>query len=476
MFSSYQEVRKALLSGNTTCKAVVEHYISTIKAKAHLNIFLEVYEGEALEQAGNIDRAIAAGEALPPLAGMVVGLKDVICHEGHGLQAASQLLDGFISQFSATAVHKLLQAGAIVIGRQNCDEFAMGSTNESSAFGPSLNSLDPSRVPGGSSGASAAAVAAGMCLASLGSDTGGSVRQPASFCGVVGLKPTYSRISRHGLMGYASSFDTIGIIAGNIPDTALLLEAIAGMDEFDATVSQRAVGQYTTALDRKPSKQKIGYIQETLESEGISQEVKEAIQQQIRNLREEGNEVVPVSFPLLDKVLPTYYILTAAEASTNLSRYDGVRYGKRAANPQNLEDLYKRSRSEGFGAEVRRRIMLGTFVLSASYYDAYFTKAQRVRRLIKEQTEELLKEVDFLISPTAPTVAPKIGQFQDDILEMYLADLFTVQASVAGIPAISVPIGKGQQGLPIGLQIMGKAFEEEKLLHFAQQIRGFEVI
>ena len=470
MYSSYQEARQALLSGQITCEQLVKHYLQIIEEHSSLNIFLEVYAEEALQQAQTIDQSLLKRQPIPPLAGLVVGLKDVICHEGHGLQAGSKLLDGFVSQFSATAVLRLQEAGAIIIGRQNCDEFAMGSTNENSAFGPAKNSINPERVPGGSSGASAAAVAAGACMASLGSDTGGSVRQPASFCGVFGLKPTYSRISRHGLMAYASSFDTIGIVANTIEDTALVLEHIAGADEHDATVSQREVGKYTEALEQPKQSYKIGYIQETLESEGISKEVKELIQARIEALRGEGHQVVPVSFPLLDKVLPTYYILTAAEASTNLSRYDGVRYGKRATDPADLEDLYKRSRSEGFGTEVRRRIMLGTFVLSASYYDAYFTKAQKVRRLIKEQTERLLEEVDFLISPTAPTVAPELGKFQEaDVLEMYLADLFTVQASVAGIPAISIPAGQDSQGMPIGLQLMGSAFEEGELLQFAQR-------
>jgi aspartyl-tRNA(Asn)/glutamyl-tRNA(Gln) amidotransferase subunit A len=369
-------------------------------------------------------------------------------------------------------VERLLAADAIVIGRQTCDEFAMGSTNEHAAYGPARNPVDPSRVPGGSSGASAAAVAAGCCLVSLGSDTGGSVRQPASFCGVVGLKPTYSRISRHGLIAYASSFDIIGVLAHNADDAALVLQTIAGPDDFDATVSQQPVPPYAARLQEPLPPCRIGYIAETLESEGLSEPVRQAAWEAIERLRQAGHEVVPVAFDLLDYVLPTYYILTAAEASTNLSRFDGVRYGHRTNAPADLEALYKQTRSEGFGREVQRRIMLGTFVLSASYYDAYFTKAQRVRRLIKERTEAMLQEVDFLFSPTAPTVAMELGKFGEaNVLEMYLADLFTVQASVAGIPAISVPAGHDDAGLPIGMQFMARPFDEARLLQLAKSFR-----
>ncbi|MCS6832416.1 MAG: Asp-tRNA(Asn)/Glu-tRNA(Gln) amidotransferase subunit GatA [Flammeovirgaceae bacterium] len=469
MYSSYKETRAALERKETTCRQLVEYYLNNIRQKSDLNIFLEVYSEEALQRADEIDQKLASGKA-GKLAGMVVGLKDVIAYEGHRLQASSKILEGYRSPYSATATLRLLAEDAIIIGRQSCDEFAMGSSNENSAFGAVKNPLDPTRVPGGSSGASAAAVAADMCLASLGSDTGGSVRQPAAFCGIVGLKPTYSRISRHGLIAYGSSFDTIGFLTKNVEDAALLLEVVAGKDEHDATVSQRPVPAYTKML-RTGKKYKVGYIKETIESEGNSPEVRERTLKAIELLRKEGHHVEPVSFKLLEYILPTYYILVTAEASTNLSRYDGVRYGYRSPNATDLESMYKRTRSEGFGEEVKKRILLGTFVLSASYYDAYFTKAQKVRRLIKEETNKMLSHCDFLLSPMTPDVAFKLGQFStDNPVAMYLEDLYTVQANVAGIPAISIPNGKGKDSMPIGLQIMTNVFQEEKLLDFASEL------
>ncbi|HEX8529097.1 MAG TPA: Asp-tRNA(Asn)/Glu-tRNA(Gln) amidotransferase subunit GatA, partial [Cytophagales bacterium] len=371
----------------------------------------------------------------------------------------------------ATAVQRLLAEDAIIIGRQNCDEFAMGSSNENSAYGSVLNAADPTRVPGGSSGGSAVAVQADLCLASLGSDTGGSVRQPAAFCGVVGLKPTYSRISRWGLIAYASSFDTIGIISRSVADAALLLEVIAGADEFDSTVSQLPVPAYSRQLqlDQKP---RIAYIAETIESTGLRGEIRERILGNISRLKESGHQVDAVEFPLLAYVLPTYYILITAEASSNLARYDGVKYGYRHPGDGSLEGMYKKTRSEAFGEEVKRRILLGTFVLSADYYDAYYTKAQQVRRLIKEKTDELFAAYDFLLLPTTPTTAFKLGENTDDPLKMYLADIYSVQANVAGIPAISVPVGTDQDGLPIGLQIMARRFDEARMLAFAQYVMG----
>jgi aspartyl-tRNA(Asn)/glutamyl-tRNA(Gln) amidotransferase subunit A len=444
------------------------HYLSNIKAKAHLNVFLDVYEAEALSQAEEVDRKIASGTQ-GRLAGMVVGIKDVISYRDHGLQAGSRILDGFVAQFDATVVQRLLAEDAIIIGRQNCDEFAMGSSNENSAFGPVLNEADPERVPGGSSGGSAVAVQADMCLASLGSDTGGSVRQPAAFCGVVGLKPTYSRISRWGLIAYASSFDTIGIISHSVADAALLLEVIAGKDEFDSTVSQRDVPPYSRQLqlDRKP---RIAYIRETVQSTGLNNEIRENILRNIYWLKEHGHQVEEVDFPLLEYILPTYYILITAEASSNLSRYDGVKYGYRTPREDVIENMYKKTRSVAFGEEVKRRIMLGTFVLSADYYDAYYTKAQKVRRLIKEKTDQIFAEYDFLILPTTPTTAFKLGENTADPLKMYLADIYSVQANVAGIPAISIPAGTDRQGLPIGLQIMANRFDEARMLAFAQYL------
>lgn len=469
MYRSFSEIRAALSSGQTTCQELVRHYLKNIQQRnAELNLFLEVYEQEALAKAAEVDQKLAAGTA-GNLAGMVIGVKDVLCVKGHGLQAASRILDGFVSQFTAPSIQKLMDADAIIIGRQNCDEFAMGSSNENSAFGPARNNIDPSRAPGGSSGASAAAVSADMCLVSLGSDTGGSVRQPAAFCGVVGLKPTYGRISRYGLIAYASSFDTIGIIGKSVDDIALVLETMAGADGFDSTASTRPVPAYSTSPSFSGSK-KIAYLKESV-GEGIQPEIREKMQERIAFLKSEGHELTEVAFPFLEYILPTYYILTTAEASTNLSRYDGIRYGYRTPGDQELETMYKKTRSEGFGAEVKRRIMLGTFVLSASYYDAYFTKAQKVRRLIKEKTDELLSRFDYLILPTTPSTAFEIGKYNEsNMLEMYLADLFTVQANVAGVPAVSVPIGYDAKGLPIGLQVMSAAFSEEELLRFAKYL------
>jgi len=466
---SFTAIRHALERQETTCSELVEQYLQNIESQAHLNVFLAVHEEEARKKAKEIDRKLQAGTA-GKLAGMVLGIKDVICHAGAHTRAGSKILEGFVSPYSATAVARILAEDAIIIGRQNCDEFGMGSSNEHSAFGATVNSHGTNRVPGGSSGASAVAVAADMCLASLGSDTGGSVRQPAAFCGVYGTKPTYSRISRYGLIAFASSFDTIGLLTHNLHDAALLLGVMAGADEHDATSSQRAVPDYTQDLKQK-GKYRIAMIAEGLESDGVQAEIKQQMQVLRKQLETAGHKVESASLPLADYILPTYYLLTTAEASTNLSRYDGVRYGYRSPNASSLEQMYKASRTEGFGEEVKRRIMLGTFALSASYYDAYFTKAQKVRRLIKEKTESLLQDFDFLISPTAPTTAFEIGKFDGgSAVDMYLADLFTVQASISGIPAVSVPYGHDAQKLPIGVQVMGAAFEEGKLFSFADDI------
>lgn len=464
-FRSFNEIRSSLNSKSTTCEKIVAHYLENIRTKSHLNVFLEVFEEEAKAQAIATDQKIKQGKA-GKLAGMVIGLKDLLCFKDHHIQASSKILDGFVSQYSSTAVQRLIDEDAIIIGRLNCDEFGMGSSNENSAFGPVLNNIDLERVPGGSSGGSAVAVQANLCTASLGSDTGGSVRQPASFCGVIGLKPTYSRISRFGLIAYASSFDTIGIITNNIEDNALILEVIAGKDDFDSTVSSVPLTQYSSYLDLN-EKSKIAYFSETFEGTGLDKAVKDSLITTIEKLRSAGHQVEEVRFPILKYVLPTYYILITAEASSNLARYDGVKFGYRSPLTSDMEGMYKRSRSEGFGQEVKRRIMLGTFVLSASYYDAFYTKAQKVRRMIKNQTETLLSDYDFLIMPTAPTTAFKFGEHSKNPLEMYLADLFTVQASVAGIPAISIPNGFDREGLPIGLQIMANFFEEPKLYAFA---------
>lgn len=464
-YSCFSEIQSDLRTGVVSCVDRVHFHLANIREKSHLNAFLSVYEDEAIARAYEIDNKIKLEKA-GKLAGMVIGLKDVLCYKDHPLQAASKILDGFNSQFNATAVQRLLDEDAIIIGRQNCDEFAMGSSNENSAFGSVLNPIDPTRVPGGSSGGSAVAVAADMCQVSLGSDTGGSVRQPAAFCGVIGIKPTYSRISRFGLVAYGSSFDCIGIFSKSVEDIALVLGIISGADEFDSTVSRTTVPDYTMALS-KPKKFKIAYLKDA-DSEAVQPEIRESLKLALLQLKALGHETEAIDFPLLEYILPTYYILATAEASSNLSRYDGVRYGFRSPNTKDLQSLYKKTRSEGFGKEVQRRILLGTFVLSSSYYDAYYTKAQKVRRIIREKTKAVLQKYDAVLMPTAPTTAFKLGTLTDNPLEMYLADLFSVQANVAGVPGISFPFGKDKQGLPIGLQAIADDFEESKLLQLSK--------
>lgn len=469
-YATFRALQNDLQHGTITCYELVQHHLSNIKSKAHLNAFLSVFETEALERAVAVDKKIKEGKA-GKLAGLVVGIKDVLAYKDHPLQGSSRVLDGFISQFNATAVQRLIDEDAIIIGRQNCDEFAMGSSNENSAFGPVLNDADNTRVPGGSSGGSAVAVQADMCQVSLGSDTGGSVRQPAAFCGLVGLKPTYSRISRYGLVAYGSSFDCIGIFGKSVEDVALVLEVIAGADDTDSTVSHKPVPAYTEELASMQGKAyKVAYVREIDSSEGLQPEIRDAIKNKMAQIKAAGHSVDVIDFPLQEYVLPTYYILATAEASSNLSRYDGVRYGYRSSNVSDLHSLYKKSRSEGFGKEVQRRILLGTFVLSASYYDAYYTKAQKVRRIIRDKTKEIFKEYDFIVMPITPTTAFKLGEHTDNPLEMYLADLFSVQANVAGVPAIAIPCGNDKQGLPIGLQVIADDFEESKLLHFSNAL------
>jgi aspartyl-tRNA(Asn)/glutamyl-tRNA(Gln) amidotransferase subunit A len=466
-YYSFKDIKNDIREGIIDCTQLVDHYLKNIKDKAYLNAFLEVYEDEARQQALRVDEKIRSGKA-GKLAGMVIGIKDVLCYKNHSLQCSSHILKNFKSQFTATAVQRLLDEDVIIIGRINCDEFAMGSSNENSAFGPVKNEIDPERVPGGSSGGSAVAVQSDLCLAALGTDTGGSVRQPAAFCGIIGLKPTYSRISRYGLTAYASSFDTIGILTTDVYDNALLLELMAGEDEYDSTVSKKPVPEYSQKM-KFGGKANIAYIKETLEDPRIDSEIKDRIKNVLDFLKNEGHNVDAIEYPLLDFVLPTYYILTTAEASSNLSRYDGVRYGYRSTNTTDLESMYKKSRSEGFGEEVQRRILLGTFILSASYYDAYYTKAQKVRRIIRDKTLEILEKYDFIALPTTPTTAFKIGEVKNP-LDMYFEDLLTVQASVAGIPAVSIPVGRDKKDLPIGFQLMGGYFEESDLLAFSKYI------
>lgn len=459
------EIQRDLREEGLTCVKLVDHYLQKIESVKHLNAFVEVYTEEAKAAALVVDAKIANGTA-GRLAGLVIGLKDVLSLTGHGLQAGSQILQSYKAPYTATAVQRLLDEDAIIIGRQNCDEFAMGSSNENSSFGPVLNAINNLKVPGGSSGGSAVAVQAGLCHASLGSDTGGSVRQPAAFCGVIGVKPSYGRVSRYGLIAYASSFDCIGPITKSVADAAIILEVMSGADDYDSTVSSREVPVYSESLEWK-GKAKVGYIRTAVENEAIAPEIRRQTSELLNRLQAEGHEVVPIDMPLLDSLLPTYYILTTAEASSNLSRFDGVRYGYRSPESRDLESMYKKTRTEGFGNEVRRRILLGTFVLSANYYDAYYTKAQRVRRLVREETNRFFEQFDFLISPVTPTTAFTIGEKTEDPLQMYLADIFTVQANVVGSPAISIPNGVDDQGMPIGIQIMAPYFGEEKMLAFA---------
>jgi len=468
-FNRFAEIKQALTSG-TSVLSIVEHYLQNIHSKnADLNIFLEIFEDESKKVAKEIDAKIQAGTA-GKLAGMVIALKDNLCYKGHKVSASSKILEGFESLFTATAVERLLAEDAIIIGRVNCDEFAMGSSNENSAFGPVKNPLDPSRVPGGSSGGSAAAVVANMCTVALGSDTGGSIRQPASFCGIVGLKPSYGVISRSGLIAYASSFDQIGPFATNVADVALVTEIMAGQDPKDST---------TAAIETKnllgyaiTSPKKIAILKEAIDSEGTSTAVKDALKAKIAKLEALGHTVEYINFPLLDSLVPTYYVLTTAEASSNLARFDGIHYGYRSKEAAGIEDTYIKSRSEGFGEEVQRRIMTGTFVLSAGYYDAYYAKGQKVRMKVKQATEAIFKDFDYLILPTTPTGAFEIGKKSDDPTVMYMEDIFTVQANIAGNPAISLPMGVNEHNMPLGLQVMTGMYEEQKLLSFANYLEN----
>ena len=467
-YHSLEEVRADLLSSETTLVALVNYYLQRIETYQHLNVFLHVYADEALKRAEAIDTKLKAGTA-GKLAGMVISIKDMICYKDHPVSASSKILKGFTSIYSSTVVERILAEDAIIIGHVNCDEFAMGASNETSHYGNVLNFADNSLVPGGSSGGSAVSVQADMCLASLGTDTGGSIRQPAAFCGLVGLKPTYGRVSRYGIIAYASSFDQVGPVTKNVKDAALILEVIAGKDEFDATLSSKAVTAFSN-LQAPKKNMRIAYITETIETEGIDPEIKAAMYNRVKALQADGHTVEPVSFPYLKYAVPTYYVLTTAEASSNLSRYDGVHFGYRSPNATDLESTYKLSRSEGFGEEVKRRIMLGTFVLSAGYYDAYYAKAQKVRRIIQEKSNEILSNYDLIIIPTTPTTAFKLGEKTSDPVQMYLADIFTVQAPLAGLPAISVPETTHSNGLSIGIQVIGKRFEEQEMLDFAHYL------
>ncbi len=463
MYTSLSQIQSDLKLGTISLPGLVKDYLNIINQKRHLNAFLEVYQNEALHRADLVEEKLNSGKA-GRLAGMVIGLKDNIVYKDHKVSASSKILEGFESLYSATVVERLLSEDAIIIGRLNCDEFAMGASNENSAFGPVKNSADETRVSGGSSGGAAVAVQAGMCLLSLGSDTGGSIRQPASFCGLYGFKPTYGYISRYGLIAYASSFDIIGPIGHSISDIQLVMDIIAGPDEHDATSTKDPVPSFVKNENLPHAPKRFAYIKETLETEGIEPDVKTQTQNFIADLLAKGHHVEPISFDLLPVLIPIYYTLTTAEASSNLARFSGMHYGFRSTTAFDLESTIKKSRSEGFGPEVKRRIMLGTFVLSSGYYDAYYTKAQKVRRLVKNKTEEIFQEFDFIISPTSPTTAFKIGEKSENPLAMYLADIFTVHANIAGNPALSIPYGKDREGLPIGIQLMAPMGKDSDLL------------
>ena len=464
-YNRISEVRSDLNSGAVSCVQLVNHYLQNIEDKKHLNAFLEVWADEALSRATLIDEKIKLGTA-GRLAGVVVALKDVLAYENHKVGSSSKILEGFESLYSATVVQRLFNEDAIFIGRTNCDEFAMGASNENSAYGPVKNAADESRVPGGSSGGSAVAVQANMCHCALGSDTGGSIRQPSAFTGTFGFKPTYGLISRFGLLAYASSFDQIGPMTKSLEDNMLLTEIMAGFDQHDATMRQQPADKYTTAV--APKKAKFAVMNEAIHHPGVAEEVKSSFKILIQNLESAGHEITYFDFPLLEQLVPAYYVLTTAEASSNLSRYTGMLYGKRSENAHDLESTYTLSRTEGFGPEVKRRIMLGTFVLSSDHYDAYYSKAQKVRRVIQDQTNAVLGNVDAILIPTTSTPAFKFGEKSKDPIAMYLADLFTVQANLAGNPAISLPLFETEAGLPMGIQLMGKSFKEQELFNLSQ--------
>jgi aspartyl-tRNA(Asn)/glutamyl-tRNA(Gln) amidotransferase subunit A len=462
MYKTFSEVNKSITSG-VSLLDIVENYLNEIEKNKELNAFLEVFNESVRENAIKVQAKIDTGNS-GRLAGMVIGIKDNICYKGHKVSASSKILEGFESLYTATSLQRLLDEDAIVIGRLNCDEFAMGSSNETSAYGPVKNPINTKTVPGGSSGGSAAAVSAGLCTVALGSDTGGSIRQPAAFTGTYGIKPTYGRISRYGLIAYASSFDQIGVFANSLEDTALVTEIMSGKDTLDSTSSSRNVESFVPTA--KKEIKRIAFIQESFETEGVHPEVKKRMEEIMELLKADGNIVEPVSFPYLDYMVPTYYVLSTAEASSNLSRFDGVHYGYRSKEAVGVEETYKKSRSEGFGKEVKRRIMAGTFVLSHGYYDAYYTKGQKVRKVLQNKTKEIFEKYDFILLPTTPSTAFEINAVKDPI-QMYLQDIFTVHANLTGNPAISLPYGKTSENMPFGIQLMAKSFEEKALFDFS---------
>jgi len=459
--------RSAVEERKASATSLAEAFYAKISSDdPKIGAYLTLSKERAMKKAAEIDTLAQKGEKLPPLGGVPVGIKDVLVTKGIRTTAGSKILGNYFPPYDCTAVARLESAGVVVLGKLNCDEFAMGSSNENSAWKPVHNPRDLSRVPGGSSGGSAAAVAADMAVAALGSDTGGSIRQPASFCGVVGLKPTYGRVSRYGLIAFASSLDHIGPLTKTVKDAAIVLRTIAGRDPMDSTSAELPVPDYVAELDTPVKGLKIGVASEYL-GEGLGAETRSAIEAAIQKLASLGCEIVEVSLPHTKYAIPAYYLVATAEASSNLARFDGVRYGYRAENVHSLSDMYRRSRDQGFGAEVKRRIMLGTYALSAGYYDAYYLKAQRVRTLLTRDFEEAFKKVDAIVAPTSPTEAFKLGEKVDDPLAMYLADIYTVTANLAGIPGISIPVGQTKEMLPIGMQVFGKHFAESMILRVA---------
>jgi aspartyl-tRNA(Asn)/glutamyl-tRNA(Gln) amidotransferase subunit A len=456
--------RSAVEQREASATALAEAFYARIDSDdPKIGAYLTLSKERALGKAAQVDVLAEKGGKLPPLAGVPVGIKDVLVTKGVRTTAGSKILGNYIPPYDCTAVVRLEAAGAVVLGKLNCDEFAMGSSNENSAWKTVHNPRDLSRVPGGSSGGSAASVAADMAIAALGSDTGGSIRQPASFCGVVGLKPTYGRVSRYGLIAFASSLDHIGPLTKTVKDAAIMLRTIAGRDPMDSTSAELPVPDYVAELEKPVKGMKVGVAKEYL-GEGLDPEVRSAIEAAIQKLASLGCEIVEVSLPHTRYAIPAYYLVATAEASSNLARFDGVRYGHRAEGVHSLSDMYRCSRDQGFGAEVKRRIMLGTYALSAGYYDAYYLKAQRVRTLLTRDFEEAFKKVDAIVAPTCPTAAFKLGEKVDDPLAMYLADIYTVTANLAGIPGISIPVGNTKEKLPIGMQIFGKHFDEAGIL------------
>ncbi len=465
---NFKFIRNEIISGNVSVKELVNDYFSKIaEINPKINAYICTTKDIAQSQADKIDKLIHNNEQLPPLAGLPIAIKDNICTQGVVTSCSSKMLQNFVAPYESTASSKLWSSGGICLGKTNLDEFAMGSSTETSVFGVTSNPWDINRVPGGSSGGSAASVAAGLCAAAIGSDTGGSIRQPASFCGVVGLKPTYGRISRWGLIAFASSLDQIGPITNTVSDAAEILYSISGKDPYDSTCLDKPVPNYLEDLNKSIKDLKIGIIKECFDHPGLNSEVKESVLSGVERFRNLGAQIIDIECPRFNDGIATYYVIAPCEASANLARYDGVKYGYRADGVSNFLDMTSKSRANGFGDEVQRRILIGTYALSAGYSDEYYKKAQRVRTLIRKDFDNAFEKVDILLTPTCPTTAFLKGDFLNDPLSMYLSDLLTVPANLAGLPAISIPCGFDKKGLPIGLQLIGNVLEEHRILNAA---------